>query len=966
MNHYEFTSIFYPGVRSFHDMKYTSQSVRKAFHTFFEEKKHQAVPSASLVPGNDPTLLFTNAGMNQFKDVFLGEGTRPYDRAVDTQKCLRVSGKHNDLEEVGYDTYHHTFFEMLGNWSFGDYFKKEAIQWAWELLVERWGLAPERLYATVHEGDENLGLDADEEAAAFWASETTIPKDHIMYFDSKDNFWMMGDTGPCGPCSEVHVDLRSDEERKKVDGKTLVNADHPKVIEIWNLVFIQYNALGNNQLEPLAAKHVDTGMGFERMLAVLQGKFSTYDTDLFAPLLQTVAELTPIKAIAGYDAITDVSDKEREKYRIAMRVIVDHIRTCAFAISDGVSPGNAGREYVIRRILRRAVRYGYQTLQLTEPFLFKLVQPLVDKMGDAFPALEKQQEYIERVIKAEEVGFLETLGVGLGYFEQLVPYVEMLQTGSVKDVQAAMADDSAVRDLLAKAYGDMTMEDLLPRLASDASNGKVPGEIAFLFHDTYGFPVDLTDLMARESGLEVNLERYDALMQEQKNRARAASGFKLDMSQADKWEVVNEADALAFVGYEELDIDDARVHIFRTAKGAGDTLINQIVLDKTPFYAESGGQVGDTGTLEIGGEVLTVEDTLKINGQHVHVVDRLPASLEGPVKARVDRARRAGIKKHHSATHLLHASLRQHLGEHVAQKGSLVDSGRLRFDFSHFEKVTDEQLQRIEHQVNGWVQSNIPRQEERDVPIEEAMKRGAMALFGEKYGDSVRMITFDPDISIELCGGTHVDATGEIGLFRLVSEGSVAAGVRRVEAVVGEAALAIINAEREELERTRRKFKSLSGSVDSAVSDLLAENKRLQKEVSALNKAQLGEKLDAFIAEARQVGEATLVTGRLDGIEMEDLRDLGQVLRDRLGGRSVGVLGAVSAEGEKAFLVASVSDDLIKSSGVKAGTLVGMLAKRIGGGGGGKPMLATAGGRQPEKLDETLAAADEVLQSILE
>ncbi len=944
----------------------TSEQIRQEFLDFFREKEHEIVPSAPLVPHDDPTLLFTNAGMNQFKDVFLGTGTRPYKRAADTQKCLRVSGKHNDLEEVGHDTYHHTFFEMLGNWSFGDYFKREAIRWAWELLVDRWGLDPDRLYATVHAGDEALGLAADEEAARLWVEETSLDPEHVLYCGSKDNFWMMGDTGPCGPCSEIHIDLRSDEERARVPGRTLVNADDPRVMEIWNLVFIQYNARPDGSLEPLRARHVDTGMGFERIVAVLQGKGSNYDTDLFAPLLQRIAELTPRGDVEGYDRIADTAD--REKCRIAMRVIADHVRAIAFAIADGATPGNVGRGYVIRRILRRAVRYGYQTLGFREPFLYRLVEPLRAKMAGPFPELAERQDYIERVIRAEEESFLATLGTGIAFFERITPYIEALAADDAPESEAAvlarLRDDGQAMDLLGKAYVDADdREAVLERFAATARKRQVPGEVAFLLHDTYGFPVDLTQLMAREEGLGVDMARYEALMQAQKDRARAAASFQVVADTQDGWQELRGGGPSVFVGYDTLTVPEATIQAVRTVDGE-DGPRYEVVLDQTPFYAESGGQVGDTGVLRVGDEEVPVLDTQKRQGRIVHVVDRLPEALDAPVEARVDAGRRRRIMQHHTATHLLHAVLRQELGSHVQQKGSLVAPDRLRFDFSHFERVEPAQLRVIERRVNEAIQRNIPKTEERDVPLEEALARGAMALFGEKYGDRVRVITFDPDFSMELCGGTHVEATGEIGVFRFLSEGSVAAGVRRVEAVAGPEALAWLDRELDELARARAAFKTLSRPVDEAILEVLEERRRLEKELEALRLKQLSAHLDRFVQQARTVGPARLVTGRLDAVDMAALRDLGEQLRDRLGAGGVGVLGATDPDGEKVYLVAAVADDLVQQ-GVKAGALVGALAKRVGGGGGGRPTLATAGGRQPERLDEALAAAESVLQAML-
>ncbi len=957
----------------------TSEIIRQQFLDFFQEKGHEVVESASLVPKNDPTLLFTNAGMNQFKDVFLGEGTRPYDRAVDTQKCLRVSGKHNDLEEVGYDTYHHTFFEMLGNWSFGDYFKKEAIAWAWELLVEQWGLDPDRLYATVHEGDQALGLQPDDEAAEYWKSETSINPDHILYCDSADNFWMMGDTGPCGPCSEVHIDLRSDAEREKTPGKELVNADHPSVIEIWNLVFIQYNAQPDGSLQPLADQHVDTGMGFERIVAVLQGTISTYDTDLFAPILQRICDLSPRQEVRGYDDLDIENKDEHEKVRIALRVIADHIRTCTFAIADGVMPGNTGRGYVIRRILRRAVRYGYQTLSFREPFMHSLVPVLLEKMGETFPELVEREQYIRRVIKSEEESFLETLGTGINIFERITPHVKRLAESAGGDGAAgdfrSLRDDPQAMDLLQKAFVDTDdRAQMVESFAQAAQQAQVPGEIAFLLHDTYGFPIDLTRLMAREEGLSVDEEGYEEHMRRQKERARAASGFSTGevardgASKADQgadeagFQIVREGAHSRFLGYEETDVREARIARFRE-RGDDDSSRVEIVLTKTPFYAESGGQVGDKGSLEVGEEMLQVLDTQWEGDRIVHLVDRVPDQLEAPVRARVDAGRREHIKRHHTATHLLHAILRDELGEHVEQRGSLVAPDRLRFDFSHFEGVDEGQLRRIEQRVNEAVQRNIPKQEERDVPYQEAIDRGAIALFGEKYSDSVRVIAFDPAFSMELCGGTHVDATGEIGLFRLTSEGSVASGVRRVEAVAGQAALEYTYSQVDELQRARSKFKQLQQPLDEELAELLEQQKTLEKEVASLRHQQLAAQLDTFIDSAVQVGPAKLVTGEVSSTDMDALRELAQELRNRLGHNSISVLGTVDPEGEKVYLVATVSDDL--KGEVQAGSLVGQLARKVGGGGGGRPGLATAGGRQPENLSAALEAAPEMIRDML-
>lgn len=935
----------------------SASRIREEFFRFFEERGHTRVPSDSLVPAGDQTLLFTNAGMNQFKDVFLGEGEREYDRAVDTQKCLRVSGKHNDLDEVGYDTYHHTFFEMLGNWSFGDYFKKEAIGWAWELLTEVWGLDGDRLYATVHEGDDDRGLTADTESADLWKSETGIEPDHILFCSSKDNFWMMGDTGPCGPCSEIHIDMRSDTERASIPGRDLVNADDPRVIEIWNLVFIQYNALGDGTLKPLADRHVDTGMGFERLVAVLQEKSSNYDTDLFGPILDRIAELAPSEDLVSYAEMTAFGADEAERIRIAMRVIADHVRTLTFAISDGVIPGNTGRGYVIRRILRRAVRYGYQTLGFREPFMHLLVGTVQSVMKDAFPDLAENRPYVERVVRAEEESFLETLGTGIEYFESIVPYLKRAYEGTpIDELSSEVMRARSAMDLLEKAYDDASREKIVADMLASGSDGKVPGEVAFLLHDTYGFPVDLTELMAREEGLSIDRGRYGELMAEQRERARSAAAFTTGEGAGDGWTVVRPDGESAFTGYDTVTEAGANVTAMRTVEKEGAPPRHEIVLDRTPFYAESGGQIGDTGVIRIGDEQIEVLDTQKRGDRIVHVVDRLPADADAPVEAVVDAARRERIMKHHTVTHLLHAALREELGDHVAQKGSLVAPDHLRFDFAHFERVSPAELRTIENRVNEVIQANIARREDRDVPIEEALSRGATALFGEKYGDRVRVITFDPDYSVELCGGTHVGATGEIGLFRFTSEGSVAAGIRRVEAVAGMDALEYVRRELEELSRVRGQFKSLQRPSDEEVADLIDAQKRMEKQVDALRVASLEQELGGIVSSAENIGGVRVATGRVDAPDIDTLRTLGEKLRDRLGAGAVGVLGTADEAEGKVYLCCSVADDVVSDQGLKAGDLVGSIARIVGGGGGGRPTLATAGGRQPEKLDEALGA----------
>jgi alanyl-tRNA synthetase len=985
----------------------TSEQIRQEFLDFFAAKDHEIVPSASLVPEGDSTLLFTNAGMNQFKDVFLGTGERPYHRAVDTQKCLRVSGKHNDLEEVGHDTYHHTFFEMLGNWSFGDYFKREAIRWAWELLVEEWGLDPDRLYATVHEGDDDFGVDADEEAYDLWLEETPIAEKHVLYEPSKENFWMMGDTGPCGPCSEVHVDLRPAAEREETPGRKLVNVDHPQVMEIWNLVFIQYNAQSDGTLEPLEDQHVDTGMGFERMVAVLQGVSSTYDTDLFAPLLQGAADLSPRDAVCGYDDIAVEDEEERERVRIALRVVADHIRAIAFAITDGVMPGNAGRGYVIRRILRRAVRYGYQTLELEEPFLYRLVEPLVDKMGGQFDGLTEQQDYIEQVIRSEEESFLKTLKPGVAFFKKFAEYIdrfcslhedafeqmraapsleemrkdekareryEEISDANKKDIKrdrqakrdliSEISDDRDVMRVLEVAYPEVS-NPTLP-IESRIRNGTIPGEVAFVLHDTYGFPIDLTQLMARERGLAVDMDGYEELMERQQQRARQASQFDVDQSDVQAWQTITDgSEASVFVGYDQTRVEDAEVRAVRLVE-TEDGERYEIELSHTPFYAEAGGQVGDTGVLRVGDEEILVHDTQRNGDRIVHTVGRLPDRLDGPVEAEVDVERRRRIRAHHTATHLMHAVLRNTLGDHVQQKGSLVAPDRLRFDFSHFDAVEEDTLRDIERQVNAAIQRNIPKQEDREVPYDEAMERGAMALFDEQYGDRVRVITFDPDFSVELCGGTHVDATGEIGFFRFLSEGSVASGVRRVEAVAGEAAVEYVESQLGELTRARRQLASGADSISEAIAALQEERDALRDRVDQLRHQQLSRQLDAIVEEGgTTVDGVTVVTGRIDAADMDDLQALGQQLRDRLGEGAVGVLGSVGADGEKVYVVASVADDLVTDGVLQAGDLVGILGSRLGGGGGGRPQLASAGGRDTGKLEEVLSDVPDLVREQL-
>lgn len=883
----------------------SSSQIRKDFLQFFAEKEHAIVDSAPVVPKDDPTLLFTNAGMNQFKPIFLGEEPtlthegKEWSRAADTQKCIRVSGKHNDLEEVGHDTYHHTLFEMLGNWSFGDYFKKEAISWAWELLVDRWGMEPDRIYATVFGGDEADGLPIDEEAIELWKSETSIEPSHILKFGKKDNFWEMGDTGPCGPCSELHIDLRPEVDRKKVNGATLVNMDDPRVIEIWNLVFIQFNRQSDDSLKVLPAQHVDTGMGFERVCAVLQGKMSNYDSDVFTPLLNRISEL------AG---LTYGEDEEKD---IAMRVIADHIRAVSFSIADGASPGNDGRGYVIRRIQRRAIRYGWDKLGFKKPFMYQLVDVLAQQFKEVFPEIVAQKEYIVNVIHAEEKSFLKTLGQGIDIFNQMIEGSEHLS-----------------------------------------------GEDAFKLHDTYGFPIDLTQLMAREKNVTVDVAGFNTHMKEQKDRARAAGKFSVDQSSVQEWVRVNERKEFEFVGYDDFEIETEITSYRKEGKRIA------LQLSKTPFYAESGGQVADTGVLFNGKEEIKIMDVQKNNGVFSHYTDTMPEQIEGTWTARIDVNRRIEIQKHHSATHLVHAALRDVLGEHVGQKGSLVNEHHLRFDFSHFEGMSSEQLNEVEAQVNEKIQENIPLLEERNVPIDEARAKGAMMLFGEKYGDFVRIITFDENYSVELCGGTHVGATGEIGYFRFLHESSVAAGVRRIEAVCGKAVDALLREEKQIIQNITSTFGQTSDPVGN-LRKLMEEKKALEKELEKLNMQQSGNKLDDILKNQEEVQSIHVVKGEIAGADVSALKQLGYDALQKKESNTIIVLGSKDEENGKVYLMVAVTDDIIKQYNLKAGALVGALGRLVGGGGGGQPNLATAGGKAPEKLADALAQVKDIIETAM-
>ena len=866
----------------------TAKEIRESFKKFFESKEHLIVPSAPMVVKDDPTLMFTNAGMNQFKDIILGNATPKCRRQADTQKCLRVSGKHNDLEEVGHDTYHHTMFEMLGNWSFGDYFKKEAISWAWEYIVDVLKIDPKDLYATVFEGAPEEGLQRDDEAAAIW--EQFLPKDHIINGNKHDNFWEMGDTGPCGPCSEIHIDSRSEEEKAKTPGRELVNKDHPQVIEIWNLVFMQYNRKADGSLEGLPAKVIDTGMGFERLVRTLQGKTSNYDTDVFQPL---------IKAMAGMAGCQYGDDEKKD---IALRVIVDHVRAIAFAIADGQLPSNAKAGYVIRRILRRAVRYGYTFLDQKEAFIYKLIPVLVEEMGDAFPELPAQQKLIMKVIQEEETSFLRTLENG----------IRLLQ-GVIDDTKAA-------------------------------GKSEIAGKEAFTLFDTFGFPLDLTELICREQGMTVDEKGFDVCMQEQKNRARNAAEVKLG-----DWVMVKDAES-EFVGY---DYTEYPCHIvkYREVKQKKGTAY-EMILDQTPFYGEMGGEVGDSGVLVSENEEIQVIDTKKENGVAIHIVNKIPAQPEAEFMACVDVERRRAIESNHTCTHLLDQALRKVLGEHVEQKGSLVTAEYLRFDFSHFEKVTPEQLREVEHIVNARIRENLPLEEFRDTPIEEAKQLGAIALFGEKYGDKVRVVKFGS--SVEFCGGCHAKATGQIGMVRITSESSVAAGVRRIEAVTGAAVEKLMDMAQDLQTDLRALFNNAPNLVET-ITRAISENKELQAQLDEFKAQKAAQFKEELVKNAREVNGVKVVAGVLP-IEPQNAKDMAFQLRTQFPENLLVAIGC--AVGGKPTLTVALSDDLVKD-GKNAGQIVREAGKLIQGGGGGQPHFATAGGKNADGLK---AAVDKVIE----
>ncbi|MBK8444392.1 MAG: alanine--tRNA ligase [Sphingobacteriales bacterium] len=866
-----------------------AQEVRRAFLQFFASKQHAIVPSAPIVVKNDPTLMFTNAGMNQFKDFFLGNQVPTHRRIADTQKCLRVSGKHNDLEEVGVDTYHHTMFEMLGNWSFGDYFKKEALEWSWELLTEIYGLSKNRLYVSVFGGDEKDGLPPDNEARDIWR--TMVAEDHILYGSKKDNFWEMGDTGPCGPCSEIHIDLRSDAERAEISGKDLVNNDHPQVIEIWNNVFIQFERLTDGSLCPLPEKHVDTGMGFERLVRAIQGKSSNYDTDVFTPLIQKVEQLTALRY--GINEKTD----------IALRVLSDHIRAISLTIADGQLPSNTGAGYVIRRILRRAVRYYYSTLQYKKPLLHAMVATLAEQWKDVFPELYQQRDFVAKVILEEENAFLRTLEAGLKRFELL------------------------------------------------ANQPHISGAEAFELYDTFGFPLDLTLLMARESGILVDEKGFEQEMNRQKERSRAATALETG-----DWVVFNADNETTFVGYEQ---NECKTVLLKYRKvNLKKTDYYQYVLRETPFYAESGGQVGDIGYLYFEGERVDIIDTQKENNLILHLSTQKPEILNGEVLAVIDQSRRVATASNHSATHLLHAVLRNTLGTHVHQKGSLVAPDYLRFDFSHFSKVSDAELQEIEQQINEKIRENIPVQTDYKNQ-KEAIESGAMALFGEKYGDVVRVVTIDPEFSRELCGGTHVGATGAIGLFKFLSESSVAAGVRRIEAVSGTAAMEYVNQQFELLQSVKETLKNPKDTL-KAVQQLSEENNTLKKELEKLYQEKTLSVKNTLKAKIQQKAGYNLLIEQLDVPNADSVKQIAFALKNEVP-NLVAIFGAVT-EG-KAHLTVMVDEAVLSQYPEwNAATVVRNLAKHIRGGGGGQNFYATAGGSYPEGLAAALESAHELFQ----
>jgi alanine--tRNA ligase len=872
----------------------TSKEIRKSFLDFFENKNHKIVPSAPMVIKDDPTLMFTNAGMNQFKNIILGNDPIVYSRVADSQKCLRVSGKHNDLEEVGHDTYHHTMFEMLGNWSFGDYFKKEAIEWAWEFLTEVLKLDKNRLYVTVFEGSPAENLERDDEAAEFWKQ--YLPEERIINGNKKDNFWEMGDTGPCGPCSEIHIDLRPDEERAKTDGKTLVNSDNPLVIEIWNNVFMQYNRKADGTLEPLPNKVIDTGMGFERLCMSVQGKKSNYDTDVFTPIISEIGKISNVKY------------GESEQTNIAMRVIADHIRTIAFSIADGQLPSNAKAGYVIRRILRRAVRYGYTFLGQKESFMYRLVPVLIEVMGDYFPEIKAQQTIIERVTKEEEESFLRTLETGIKLLDKIIDETKKSQ------------------------------------------KTEISGKDAFTLYDTYGFPLDLTELILRENNMTVNIDEFNIEMQKQKERARNAAAVETD-----DWVIVNDGDS-EFVGYDYNAIN-TKILRYRKVKQKNKEFY-QIVLSKTPFYAEMGGQVGDSGTLR-GLEdksVIEIVDTKKENNLSEHIAVSLPANLTQDFEAKINEEKRESIACNHTATHILHEALREVLGTHVEQKGSYVSAEMLRFDFSHFQKLTKEEIREVEHLANKKIRKNYNLEESRETPIAEAQKMGAMALFGEKYGEKVRVIKFGS--SVELCGGTHVKATGEIGIVRILSETSIAAGIRRIEAITSEIVEKTLDAIQDKVYEIQE-ILNVPEIVDE-IRKMKEKNSEFSKKFEELKRERIENYADKLITQTANNNDITIIKHKTI-LPAEEAKTLAFMLRNKKPEKLFVAVGSVFLD--KPSLTILLSDDLV-AAGLNATNIIRNAAKEIQGGGGGQPFFAQAGGKNPDGIDRALNAAVNCVENL--
>ena len=879
----------------------TTKEIRQGFLDFFAAKAHHIVPSAPIVVKNDPTLMFTNAGMNQFKDLFLGQVAIKYSRVADTQRCLRVSGKHNDLEEVGIDTYHHTMFEMLGNWSFGDaanpeggYFKKEALSWSWELLTEVYKIPKDRLYVSVFAGDEKEGLPKDQEAYDIWKQ--YISEDRILLGNKKDNFWEMGETGPCGPCSEIHVDMRPDEERTKLEGSKLVNQDDPQVIEIWNNVFMQFNRLKNGTLEKLPGRHVDTGMGLERLVRVIQNKTSNYDTDVFQPMIQFIAEKSRMPYLGN-----SVPGGEGWGEAVAMRVMSDHIRAISFCIADGTLPSNNKAGYVVRRILRRAVRYAYTFLNLKEPFLNKLVPILADQFDGIFPELKKQQDFVQKVVLEEEVSFLRTLATGIQRFERY-----------------------------------------------EAENKLIDGEFAFELYDTFGFPIDLTELMAREKAWSVDMQGFEAELQKQKARSRAATAIDTG-----DWVIVNEEEEVEFIGYDELETA-CKILRYRKVSAKGKDQY-QLVLNRTPFYAESGGQIGDTGKIEDRSRLFEyqITDTKKENGLIVHFMEELPEDLSGLFYAVVDQEKRTATENNHSATHLLQSALRQVLGDHVNQKGSLVTSEYLRFDFAHFTKLIDTELLEVESIVNRKIRENIILKEERNIPYQQAIDSGVTALFGEKYGEYVRVITFDDYFSKELCGGTHVKSSGQIGYFKIISESAVAAGVRRIEATTADTTENYINAQNEQIKGLKDLLKNPNDLLKT-VESLIEENNRLKKEIEKTIIERSAGLKHELVNNIRIINGVNLIAQQVELPNTDAVKSLAYAVKDLVD--DLFLVLACEIDG-KPSLTVMVSESLIKERNLNAGSIVRELAKEIQGGGGGQPFFATAGGKDSSGLVNALEKA---------